>query len=348
MVKKVYIVSYHGMKNAGGVERVVQYLYEIMHGLSYDIEVIERDVLLKIKIFAFLNRLLPSKVWNIFYPWLAGIYLRMVIRPNDLVITNGYNMLGFRSDILIAHGSMRGFVNATTRLDKFSYPAYYEKLAGRSAKLILAVSERVKEEWHKFYGVSASKIEVLNNCVDVNKFNLNITTSQKKTILFVGRLDENKGLQKLLVLADDIAHSSEYDLNIITNNEKNIEKFKNYLNIKIEIGLNIDDISKRYTSNSILYLPSMYEGFEMVTLEALASGVPVLGNDVGAIHELNNKSCGVFIENKEETLVEQFNRIFMAFDNISSRIQLRNHVVENYTIAIYKNRLKQIILRNVK
>jgi len=33
-----------------------------------------------------------------------------------------------------------------------------------------------------------------------------------------------------------------------------------------------------------MYFPSIYEGFEMVTLEALSSGLPVVGTDVEFQH----------------------------------------------------------------
>ncbi|MEH1740604.1 glycosyltransferase [Fusobacterium varium] len=70
---------------------------------------------------------------------------------------------------------------------------------------------------------------------------------------------------------------------IATFRTESIKLFQGLKNTEMRLDLNLEEIIKFYSEGDILYFPSLYEGFEMVTLEALVSGIPVLGNDVGGI-----------------------------------------------------------------
>ncbi|WP_139018742.1 glycosyltransferase family 4 protein, partial [Elizabethkingia anophelis] len=83
-----------------------------------------------------------------------------------------------------------------------------------------------------------------------------------------------------------IENNDKYKLSIACNNSNNIELFNGLNNTSIHVGLTTDKMNEFYNSGDIMYFPSKYEGFEMVTLEALSAGIPVIGNDVGAISEL--------------------------------------------------------------
>lgn len=60
-----------------------------------------------------------------------------------------------------------------------------------------------------------------------------------------------------------------------------------------------------FKKSRVLILPSYYEGYELVTIEALCCGCPVIGYNVGAIRELYAESFpGVFIANNKEDLAQ--------------------------------------------
>ncbi|GEM_PF-6159440 len=66
-------------------------------------------------------------------------------------------------------------------------------------------------------------------------------------------------------------------------------------NLSIKIGIPYAQMPDIYTACDVVYFPSRYEGFEMITLEALACGIPVVGSRVGAIgYLLDKKFPGVY------------------------------------------------------
>jgi glycosyltransferase involved in cell wall biosynthesis len=106
------------------------------------------------------------------------------------------------------------------------------------------------------------------------------------TILFSGRLQKRKGLAKLKELADYIETVPGYTLNIACNDKTNADLFQNNAKTTIQTGLGLEQMRAFYNSGDALFFPSLYEGFSMATLEALACGIPVIGTGAAIQEEL--------------------------------------------------------------
>ena len=78
--KEIYIVSLNGMKNTGGVERVVCYLYDILKDI-YTVHIIEKSS----KDFKKLNNLLQP----------ALISVKLLFKKNSLIIGNSWQCFLF-------------------------------------------------------------------------------------------------------------------------------------------------------------------------------------------------------------------------------------------------------------
>lgn len=157
----------------------------------------------------------------------------------------------------------------------------------RRASRVRVVSERVRSSIQKKYNLTTS-MTVLPIFVDVAKF---------------------QNAQPLDNLTDDRITNSTYKLLVVSREapEKNIrlavESFKKvapHNACLILIGdINLDDISVRdrifgmgrwdperfYKSVDLVLVPSHYEGYGLVIIEALAAGKPVLSTDVGIARE---------------------------------------------------------------
>jgi glycosyltransferase involved in cell wall biosynthesis len=85
-------------------------------------------------------------------------------------------------------------------------------------------------------------------------------------LLFVARNSNNKGFEHLNKLPAD-----KYDIHCVTNNGVGIASH-------IKIHLNIDDkeLNELYAQASVVVVPSKYESFSIVALEALEKGIPVV------------------------------------------------------------------------
>lgn len=110
-------------------------------------------------------------------------------------------------------------------------------------------------------------------------------------VLFVGRLEEHKGILKLLSAFNRI--SSEYSkvkLAIISSGGKYEKHVKDasqkktnikYINLMAENKVQI-----AYASSDIGIFPSLKEGFGLVYLESMASGLPTVGVNAGGPKEI--------------------------------------------------------------
>ena len=123
----------------------------------------------------------------------------------------------------------------------------------------------------------------------------------KKILIYIGRIDENKGLKYLI---DAMEKLKDIDLKIIGYgiHRKRLEDYSVQKNLK-----NIEFLGTIYGKRKLLYLnsadalilPSLKEGAPVVIMEALAKNLPVVVTDVGGVSLMvNNKINGIIIKQK--------------------------------------------------
>lgn len=99
---------------------------------------------------------------------------------------------------------------------------------------------------------------------DRDRVGLEMVVKKKNMILFVGRNEDNKGLFHLYRL------DSRYEVHLVTNGEVKRKDFIIHTNITNE------DLERLYKQASLVVIPSRYEAFSYVALEAFANGTPVV------------------------------------------------------------------------
>lgn len=294
----IYIVSWHGVDNTGGMERAVGLLKRVIEK-KYRVVILDKDF---IKNHRILKHLYISN-HPVYLMILFSICAKLSKRKGDLLIGNGFNAPFVKKDISVAHGTMYA-VKQSLGQPVWSGSTPFERVALRNSRRIISVSEEAKRMMVSYYGIKKDKIVVINNCVNTDIFYpIEKKHSETITILFCGRLEEGKGVADLYRLAVLISQKDNLQLKIATTDKNNIDMFFGLCNVEVRYGLGLDEMNDFYNSGDVLYLPSKCEGFEMVTLESLAAGVPVVGNKVGAIWELaERRFMGAYL--LEETNVE--------------------------------------------
>lgn len=148
-------------------------------------------------------------------------------------------------------------------------------------------------------GVKSESIEVIPYGVDGTKFeNLDIKKpNQKLKLLFCGQFIHRKGITYLYeaLLRFD---KNNYELIIVTRGEyeENIlEKFKENLNVQVHFNVSNHDLIKLMHQSDVFILPSLYEGFGHVILEAMCAGLPVITTVNTAAVDLFESGQGGFI-----------------------------------------------------
>lgn len=132
-------------------------------------------------------------------------------------------------------------------------------------------------------------IEIVPNGIDLQRFKNNEQNSNKKTILFLGRLEKRKGLEYLLDAYQILKNKHpEVVLSIAGSGakRKSLEKYIEQRSIKDVSFLGFipeSDKVNLMSSATVYCSPAPYgESFGIVLLEAMAVGTPVVaGNNAG-------------------------------------------------------------------
>src|SRR5258708_2680073 len=177
-------------------------------------------------------------------------------------------------------------------------------------RLIVATpAERAQMLW--LYRADRQKIEVVPPGVDVTRFRPIPSEIAKQVIglapeqrmlLFVGRIEPLKGVDTIfeamaLLKRDAPQLLDKLSISIIggdpdstDDDNKEMERLKM---LRAELGLSElvvflgakdqDTLNYYYSASEALIMPSDYESFGMVALEAMASGTPVIASEVGGL-----------------------------------------------------------------
>lgn len=198
----------------------------------------------------------------------------------------------------------------------------YEKLAMMTMKKcnqVIAVSGKMKEELDLKLA-PFNKISVVENMLSLtnaakirNERALQRSPDDLIKLLYVGRLSPEKGLLHFL---DHLSKSTVKDRFHLTVLGDGVERAPSEAFVKAHGMQNqvtflgfVADPSSHFVNPDLLIMPSLREGLPMTLIEALASGVPVLANNVGAIASMvSHNYNGHFAANSgvaawEESLV---------------------------------------------
>ena len=166
---------------------------------------------------------------------------------------------------------------------------------------IIAATEKEKEDIVLHYGASPETISVIPCGVNLELFRpmdkvmakQQLGFSNGKTILFVGRIEPLKGIDRLLMAMAYVKNKHGLRLIVIGgdgNNQYDMERLQQ-LSQELHIqelvtflGLvEQEELPRFYSAADVCVVPSYYESFGLVALESLACGTPVVAADVGGI-----------------------------------------------------------------
>lgn len=175
------------------------------------------------------------------------------------------------------------------------------------------------------------------------------------TLLFVGRVEPEKGLDYLFTALKDLNTNSNnrYKLVIVGGAQRGSEgkeaeirqlakrmDIEKYITWKGYVPYG-DEIKKIYRSADIFVLPSLAEGIPKVIYEAMAFGIPIISTKVGGICDIiENYKNGVLIKPKSKE------EIVSAIKLIAENTNFQKNLIENgladaklYTIEEARKRI---------
>ncbi len=175
----------------------------------------------------------------------------------------------------------------------------------RKAEAIIAVSENTKKDLLKYLQIPEDKITVVYNGVNHESFKPTYQPILSSPyILYVGSERPRKNLGRLLEAFAELKKVPGFtDLKLIKCGDPGrSDAFRDVTLQKIkELGLDSevifvdpisdDLLSAYYTSARVLVYPSLYEGFGLPVLEAMACDCPVITSNVSSLPEVAGDSA---------------------------------------------------------
>jgi glycosyltransferase involved in cell wall biosynthesis len=218
-----------------------------------------------------------------------------------------------------------------------------EKIAEKA--VFVAVSQHSSNTLMKYCSIKA---KVIHNGVDITIFNPLLPKIEarkklrlpldKRIILWSGRIDPNKKLETLLRVASKILEERK-DIIILVKGRTINESYLTYLRslvnkrgleqfIKFDLSWTPNIFMIYYYRASDLYVhTSISEGFSLTLLEAMASGIHVIGRNASSISEAIDDKSLLF--NNEDELAERILKA-LSDDKFSEKIGIKlfNRVIE--------------------
>lgn len=226
---------------------------------------------------------------------------RKIPETTDLFWSPHYNIpLLYRGRLLVTvhdvfHLAMPEFVGG---LHKRLYAKAMFGAVTRSADAVVCDSEFTARELVRFTGVSRQKLRVIRLGIDSSWFaSVKAPSPQAKPfLLFVGNVKPHKNLVRLLDAFASIAEVVPHDLVIVGKKEgfitgdEVVKERALRLGDRVHFTGYIDDAALRqyFSRAEALVFPSLYEGFGLPPLEAMASGCPVIVSNAASLPEV----CG--------------------------------------------------------
>jgi glycosyltransferase involved in cell wall biosynthesis len=179
-----------------------------------------------------------------------------------------------------------------------------ENICLRSADRVVVLSDFSREQLLSYYPFTRDKVVKIRGGVDFVKFHpaedreavrLGLGLPAGTPVLFTARrLVPRMGLENLLLALGDIRAAHSDVLLVIAGSgrlEGELKALASSLGLSQHVRfagyVSDDDLVRYYQAADLFVLPTLaFEGFGMVTLEALACGTPSVGTPIGATPEI--------------------------------------------------------------
>ena len=214
---------------------------------------------------------------------------------------------------------------------------------------IISPSIPLKEKLEK---IGFSKLHHIPYFVAINEGYRPRTLTNRRNILYVGKLEKHKGIRILIEIFSDIAKKIE-DFRLIIAGSGSLE---NELKDKVSrsnitdkvlfVGhLRTKDLIEWYEKADLLVIPSLWqEQFGIVGIEAMSFGLPVIGFNVGGIPDwLKNGRTGYLIEaGDKEGMKKGIINIFSDDINYNTFSKYALEDARSYAVSNHLNKMLEV------
>lgn len=291
--------------------------------------------------------------WKYYYDILGRYYTKMLYKK--IIDKHG------KPDIIHAHSALNAAYNvAKLKIDpripivytEHSSTILNEKYTAQQkrqiqeavdkASCVTAVSRALGDKLENF----GKMVTVIPNLVDTKKFRI---TKKNKTnafkFVYLGNIRQDKGVVILVrAFCEEFAINENVSLSIGGDGEylkalqSLIKSFKCEDRVMLAGAISRDDVSMFLSEGDCFVLPSRYETFGIVCIEAASCGLPLIGTRCGGIEEIINEQNGILIDVDDVIALRQAMRYMRNNAHIYSPELIREDIVKRFgkeSVAIH-------------
>lgn len=247
-------------------------------------------------------------VWNV--PLLKYIYrprvLRKAIRQADIIHINGYTAFGtvqaliyarllHKRVIYIAHWHPFRYLSHPF-LSKAVFSILFKPVIRVCADSIVAINN----EDYRFFSAFSDRVVKIHHWFAAEKSDTVPVRKVENMILFVGRLNDPV---KNFAMLDNLV-PGKYEIHCVGRGEVRLRS--DYIR---HVNISREELSRLYRMASLVVIPSRYEAFSYVALEAMTNGTPVVMSDNVRIADFLDgvKGYAVFEQDNVEDFLTKVN-----------------------------------------
>ncbi|MHC0065200.1 glycosyltransferase family 4 protein [Nostoc sp. UIC 10890] len=206
------------------------------------------------------------------------------------------------------------------------YCSYYIRAVIRQSKHVICNSIATAEDLSKFLGVSQEKITAIPLAYDVKNF-FCLDLPKQNYFLYLGRHNPHKNPERLIAAFAALPNCKDYELWLAGPSDRRytpvltaqVEKLGITNQVKFLDYIPYSELPKIINQAIALVFPSLWEGFGLPVLEAMACGTPVITSNLSSLPEVAGNAA---------ILINPYNvgEITEAMQAIATDSALRSHL----------------------
>ncbi|GFP28019.1 hypothetical protein HKBW3S33_01436 [Candidatus Hakubella thermalkaliphila] len=266
--------------------------------------------------------------------------LPFVLAKKDFACWIATTLLEDRKDNAREFGFLRKLI------DRLSLPLclYWEKLIFKKSKKVLVLSQYTAERICERYKLDEGKVEVVPHPVDTDLFCPVISQGEsERYLLFAGRINDSRKNLLMLLEAFSLVVRGFPEVKLKLVGDKPDAKILRRIS-DLGLGDSVlfyeaiphEKMVPFYQQAALFVLPSLQEGLGIVTLEAMACGIPVVSTRCGGPEDVIEDGVnGLLVENNSASKLAEAILKLLRDEGLRKRMgkKARQTVVNKYSMV---------------
>lgn len=245
----------------------------------------------------------------------------------------------------------------------------------KACQKIITVSEYIKNQVLTVKGINKEKVYVLNNCIDLEKFESVVSDEEiviernklgisayDTVLLYSGRIVREKGVLEFIHACKDLVNKYQIKIMLVGGSWYSSGLKSDYVErIKTESAsikesiiftgfIDYAEMPKVYAISDVSVVPTLFveDAAPLVVIESLAAGLPLIVTDSGGIPEYVSEDCAIILKRDddfvdhltnaiEQLVIDEDRRRKMGLNSRSRGKQYSRNIYFNKFVEIVNN-----------